>query len=254
VARIRTIKPEFYRHEWLYESEVAEKLPLRVAYSGLWTTCDRDGRFKWQPRVLKLDCLPYDNVDFSRVLDALWTRGFVEKYEVDGVVYGFFPSWDEHQVINNREAESNLPNPIESSILTCEARVRHASGSRQGNFQVEGKGKEGKGKGKRVGDATPELTFLQWIKSVPEGEDAVPKEHHVFSYAAKVGIPDDFLELCWIWFEKRYSPDSKKYKDWPKHFRNAVENNWGKLWGLDTVKGEYYLTTAGKQLQLEVSK
>jgi hypothetical protein len=70
LARIRTIKPEFFRHADLYEAEKETGLPLRLAFAGLWTAADREGRFKWRPRELKLDCLPHDDVDFSRVLDA----------------------------------------------------------------------------------------------------------------------------------------------------------------------------------------
>ena len=73
VARIRTIKPEFFRHAGLFDLEQETGLPLRVAFAGLWTAADREGRFAWKPRELKLDCLPFDLVDFSRVLDALST-------------------------------------------------------------------------------------------------------------------------------------------------------------------------------------
>ena len=148
MARIRTIKPEFFRHEGLYEAEQKEKLPLRLAFIGLWTAADKEGRFKWQPRALKLDCLPYEDCDFSRVLDALATRGFIQKYEHEGQFYGVIPSWKAHQVINNRETESTLPDPHESTILTREARVDDATGTRLKHAQGEGKGREGKGKGK----------------------------------------------------------------------------------------------------------
>ncbi len=109
MARIRTIKPELFRHELLFESEQETGLPLRLAFAGLFCCCDREGRFEWRPRTLKLDVLPYDEIDFSRVLDALATRGFVVKYEVSGVVYGCIPSFTRHQVINNRERGSEYP-------------------------------------------------------------------------------------------------------------------------------------------------
>ena len=146
MARIRSIKPEFFRHEGLYEAEKAEGLPLRVAFAGLWTAADREGRFRWAPRALKLDCLPYDDVDFSRVLDALATRGFILKYRVDGTDYGHIPSFTQHQVINNRESQSVLPQPTEdNTISTREARVEHASPTPLVQVQGEGKGREGKG-------------------------------------------------------------------------------------------------------------
>ena len=97
-------------------------------------------------------------------------------------------------------------------------------------------------------------TFSTWIDSVPEGQDAIPQDHHVFKYADKVGLSREFLGLEWAYFEKYYTVGggkNKKYKDWPDHFRTAVEDGYGKLWGIDQ-SGTYYLTTAGKQLQLEV--
>ncbi len=111
MARIRTIKPEFFRHEALFETEKEYQLPLRIAFSGLFTCCDREGRFRWRPRQLKLDILPYDEVDFSRVLDVLATRGFIVKYEVNNEIYGCIPSWNKHQQINHKEAASQLPSP-----------------------------------------------------------------------------------------------------------------------------------------------
>jgi len=80
MARIRTVKPEFFKHLELFELEEETGLPLRVAFAALWTVADREGRFKWIPRQLKIECLPYDNIDFSRVLHALTTREFIKKY------------------------------------------------------------------------------------------------------------------------------------------------------------------------------
>lgn len=135
MARIRTIKPEFFRHGGLFDAEQETGLPLRVAFAGLWTAADREGRFAWKPRELKLDALPHDLCDFALVLDALRTRGHIVKYATSEGVFGFIPSWHEHQVINNREGQSTLPVPTEEAIaaangtpsVTREARVNHAS-------------------------------------------------------------------------------------------------------------------------------
>ena len=144
MARIRTIKPEFFKHEGIFDAEQETGLPLRLAFAGLWTQCDREGRFAWRPRQLKVDILPYDDVDFSRVLHALATRGFVVKYACDGREFGAIPSWHRHQVINNRETPSAIPQPTEiievsDASSTREGRVGHAG-------KAEGKGREGKGK------------------------------------------------------------------------------------------------------------
>lgn len=151
MARIRTVKPELFRHEGLYELEIETGLPIRIAFAGLFTVCDRRGRFVWRPRQLKLDVLPYDEIDFSRVLDALVTRGFVVRYENSGELYGCIPSFERHQVINNRESESELPDHLHQDSkaidsiddLTRQSRVNHASATRLVQDKAEGKGREG---------------------------------------------------------------------------------------------------------------
>lgn len=154
MARIRTVKPDLFRHETLFEAEQRTKLPLRLAYIGLFTACDRDGRFKWKPKTLKLDVLPYDEIDFSRVLDALATHEFIVKYEFDGEEFGCIPSWENHQVINNRETASTIPSLEESTVCTRHSRDDHASITPLVQVQGEGKGREGKRKGRERESAT----------------------------------------------------------------------------------------------------
>jgi hypothetical protein len=162
MARIRTIKPEFFRHEDLFELEMETKLPIRVAYAGLWTCCDREGRFKWRPRTLKTEILPYDDCDFSRVLDALVTRGFVVKYRVNDEDFGHVPSFCTHQVINNRESASTLPDPSLNELVdacpTREARVPDACPT-----PVKGKGKEGKENRKESARVVDALVLPDWL-------------------------------------------------------------------------------------------
>lgn len=145
MSRIRTIKPEFFKHEGLFDAEAETGLPLRIAFIGLWTQCDREGRFVWRPRQLKADIFPYDDVDFSRVLDALSTRGFVVRYASEDKTFGCIPSWHRHQVINNRETASSIPGPIDfidepDASATRRPRVPHAT--LQSQSGREGKGKE----------------------------------------------------------------------------------------------------------------
>lgn len=96
------------------------------------------------PEALKLDCLPYDKVDFSRVLDALATRGFLVKYACRGREYGFVRTFKKHQVINNKESASELPSPEDASEIvddsTREPRVPDASTTRSDLVQGEGNG------------------------------------------------------------------------------------------------------------------
>lgn len=170
MARIRTIKPEFFLDEHLFEAERESSLPIRVAYAGLWGHCDREGRFEWRPRRLKTGILPYDDVDFARILDVLEAGGFVRSYDDEaGRKLGLVPSFTRHQVINNREAASSLPAPPENlAPLTREARAEHASTTREARESharsVEGKGRERKesGNGTAADAATPDDLLGLW--------------------------------------------------------------------------------------------
>jgi hypothetical protein len=156
MARIRTIKPELGAHEGLFDLERETSLPIRFAWCMLFTVADREGRFAWRPRTLKAQILPHDEVEFSRVLDAWLTRGFVRKYRVGSEWFGWIPTFTRHQVINNREGSSELPSideadeeyqPLTDASPTREARETDASPTRAVHAQGEGKGrKEGKGR------------------------------------------------------------------------------------------------------------
>lgn len=145
MGRIRTIKPEFFLHEGLYDLEESTGLPIRLAFAGLLTQCDREGRFKWRPRSIKAAVLPFDAVDFGLVLDSLASAGFVEKYEHEGDFFGWVPTFLGHQRINQREAASELPSPDECGKVTTHVHAR-ARTCTHVHARGEGKGKEGKGK------------------------------------------------------------------------------------------------------------
>ncbi|MGI9273852.1 MAG: hypothetical protein ACR2PT_03200 [Endozoicomonas sp.] len=109
MGRIRTVKPELFIHDELYDAESESGLPVIRAFIGLFTIADRKGRFIWKPRQLKTQVCPYDPIDFSGVLTVLKTSGFITRYQVDGKEYGVINSFTEHQQINAKEAESKLP-------------------------------------------------------------------------------------------------------------------------------------------------
>jgi hypothetical protein len=69
----------------------------------------------------------------------------------------------------------------------------------------------------------------------------------VFAYAESIGLPREFIALAWAWFKE--NTEGKRKKDWRAHFRKAVKSNWPKYWY--PMDGDWLLTTAGKQAQLE---
>jgi len=118
MARIRTVKPEFFRHEGLQDLEIENpgKYPMLV-FAGLWTLSDRSGRFEWRPRQIKLDVLPFIPFDMEETLNILMEAGFIKKYEVDGKHYGIIPSFGTHQRIDGKEGNSpeRYPAPPEQT-------------------------------------------------------------------------------------------------------------------------------------------
>lgn len=137
MARIRTIKPEFFTSE-----DIVSLTPLaRVFYIALWCEADRAGRLDWKPGTLKMRYLPGDNCNFSDLADELTSAGLIVIYEVDGKRYAEIPTFNTHQVINNRESDSTRP----SRNFDASSRVKA-----EGKEGKEGKGREGEG---RVTDA-----------------------------------------------------------------------------------------------------
>lgn len=95
------------------------------------------------------------------------------------------------------------------------------------------------------------VSLKTWAEAVKaKGEKLIPEDDPVFGYADQVGIPRDYLDLAWLAFKRRYTVQhpAKRYTDWRRVFRNAVEGNWAKLWFVNP-DGSYSLTTVGHQAQ-----
>lgn len=97
---------------------------------------------------------------------------------------------------------------------------------------------------RRASEMVTVTDFLERCKAV--SEKAIPETDPVFTYAATVGLPAEWLELAWREFVDRSRDNGKKYKDWRQAFRNCVRGNWYKLWQINS-DGDYYLTSNGKQ-------
>lgn len=165
MGRIRTVKPEFFRHEGLQDLEAANpgKYPMLV-FAGLWTACDKAGRFEWKPRTLKLDLLPFLPFDMADTLALLESAGQVVRYEVDGREYGHIPSFEEHQRIAGKEAQAPAKYPAPASEQTGqmqgstgEAPEKHP-GAQEGKGREEEKEREEEGNGDPAPDASPTVS------------------------------------------------------------------------------------------------
>jgi hypothetical protein len=118
VARIRSVKPEFFRHEELQDLEAkhAGKYPMFV-YEALWNQCDRQGVFLWRPRTLKLDILPFLPFEMEDTLKILSDAGYIKRYTVDGKDYGIIPTFAKHQSISKAEQDNKNLYPLPSADI-----------------------------------------------------------------------------------------------------------------------------------------
>ncbi|MDG4796197.1 hypothetical protein [Micromonospora sp. WMMD1082] len=176
MARIRTIKPDFFTSLTIADLS----LHARLTFIGLWTHVDDSGRCVDDARLIKAAVWPLDDrvsADVERDLRELSEASLIVRYEVGGRGYLAVRTWDEHQRIN-RPTKSKLPEPPSAPPAprppgrkprSEESRpAEAASAPGRGDSSVtthqpltedspqERKGKERKGKeGNREGKGTP---------------------------------------------------------------------------------------------------
>lgn len=104
MARIRTIKPEFFTSE-----DIVSLSPLaRILYIATWCEADKEGRLVWKPRTFKMRYLPGDDCDIDAVCAELVSARLVILY---GDGFAYIPGFSKHQHVNPRESKSVLPAP-----------------------------------------------------------------------------------------------------------------------------------------------
>lgn len=141
MARIRTVKPGFFRHEGLQDLEAAHPgQHVMLVFAALWGHCDKAGNFQWRPRSLKLDILPFLDFDLSASLLLLWENGLIERYESAGTEYGHIATFCEHQRISGKEAQEPPKYPPHNDNFT--SRSRGSTGEAPETAGREGKGRE----------------------------------------------------------------------------------------------------------------
>jgi len=96
MARIRSIKPEFWTSE-----QIAECSPnVRLLFIGMWNFCDDYGVHPASEMRLKMEVFPSDAFtkdDIRRMIDELLANGLLTEYEVAGTLYWWVTGWDKHQ-------------------------------------------------------------------------------------------------------------------------------------------------------------
>ncbi len=110
MARIRTVKPEFWTSE-----QVAECSPTaRLLFIGLWNFCDDAGRHPDSAMRIKMEVFPADAMtadDVELLLGELLDACLIERYETEGKGFIQVTGWH-HQRIDKPQFRYPSPNGI----------------------------------------------------------------------------------------------------------------------------------------------
>jgi hypothetical protein len=240
MARIRTIKPEFFTSLTL----ARVSLGARLTFIGLWTYCDDQGRGKDEPRLVKAAIWPLEDGIPAGEVDAhlaeLAEAGLIQRYEAEGQHYLAVRNWGEHQRID-RPKESAIPAPPERRATDRDSGARPRRKIDDASL-LEGKGKE-RNEGRRSDDKTTWVTpyAIRWearCGKAPMGKllavlaplrkqhgdaEVVPRwDRYLAGTDPKYASPHRFAETYNTWGE----PDTKEMTDdfgvMRLHRRNAA--------------------------------
>ncbi|WP_273865955.1 DnaT-like ssDNA-binding domain-containing protein [Serratia ureilytica] len=177
MARIRTVKPEFWTDEKVVECSIA----ARLLFIGLFNFANDKGCLERSPRRIKMQVFPADSMDCEPLLQELITHGLLTEYSVNDVQYLHISGFLKHQKIN-RPSQTNIPVPPgfnDNSVSNgnqCGNNSPNSHGvlsedsmSNQGGF-TDGK----EGKGKDLKDKTPHIDRAG-ANASPTGGSAPPE-------------------------------------------------------------------------------
>ena len=146
MARIRTVKPEYWTDERIGECSVS----ARLLFIATWNFADDHGGLNRSSKQLKAQAFPYDNIDCEPLIQELLNIGLLVEYEVEGKKYLHIKGFRTHQKVEN-PAKPRVP--LYDSSLKTPRPLPESSPSPPLGVAVsssEGKGRESKGEEKTL--------------------------------------------------------------------------------------------------------
>lgn len=131
MARIRSIKPEF----WTAEQIMELSRDARLLFVGLWNFCDDAGIHPAKVKTLKAEVFPSDDLtsaDVRRMIDELIAEQLVIEYTVDGDSYWQVTGWH-HQKID----QPTYKHPSPDGNIPSGAAKRRAEKSKESKHRQE---------------------------------------------------------------------------------------------------------------------
>ncbi|WP_395119659.1 hypothetical protein ACFCQI_01715 [Rhodanobacter sp. FW102-FHT14D06] len=139
MARIRSIKPEFWSSEQVMECSPT----ARLLFIGLWNFCDDAGNHSLSVRTIKAEIFPGDDIDSSSIrgmLDELSSNGLIVFYSSENKDFLHVTGW-QHQRID-KPTFKHPPYRPENSAMPRRTVDDSSTPERRGE---ERRGEEGKG-------------------------------------------------------------------------------------------------------------
>jgi hypothetical protein len=192
MARIRSIKPDFWTDEKLTECSMS----ARLLFIGTWNFADDYGNLDRSAKQIKARVFPIDSVDCEPLLQELLTQGLLIEYSVNEKKYLHIKGFTKHQVIN-RPSAPQCP-MYEDSLST------HAG--------EEGKGEEGKGTAKR-----------------PLPDDWNPSSKTTERLSREFGLVPEDVDRYVAAFRDSCKAKGYKYANFDSAFSNCVRQDWPKF-------------------------
>lgn len=185
MARIRSIKPEFWTSEQVMECSTN----TRLLFIGLWNFADDAGRHPSSAKQIKALVFPADDFsseDVRRMLDELSAHGLISFYAVEGKEYFQITGWH-HQKID-RPQKSKYPGPTDGGSPNGRRTLATDEGG--------DKGKDRRGVEKKEGreNAPTEMAFIgRVIRLKAEDFARWQKRYHaIIDLPAELTKADDY--------------------------------------------------------------
>lgn len=134
MARIRSIKPEFFTSEQVVECSPS----ARLLFVGLWVFADDGGVHPASIKRLKMEVFPGDSFsddEVRQLVDELLNSGLIVEYDTEGQSYWWVPSWDKHQKID--KPTYRFPRPLGETSPTSRRAVAEQSPSPRVRSRME---------------------------------------------------------------------------------------------------------------------
>lgn len=97
MARIRTVKPEF----WVDEKVVELDPWARLLFIGMWNFADDQGFIDFAPRRIKMQVFPGDLTDVVPLIDELLKQGLIRAYQSPIGPVLHVVNWSRHQRVDH---------------------------------------------------------------------------------------------------------------------------------------------------------